>query len=405
MGLISNRVANLLESETLQMAAMSREMKAKGIDVVDLSLGEPDFDTPAYIIEAAKKAMDEGYTHYTPVGGYLDVKESICRKLLRDNHLQYTPEQIVLSTGAKQSLANVILCLIDAGDEVIIPAPYWISYLAQVQLAEGITKVIDTTFESDFKITPQQLEDTITDKTKLFIFSSPCNPSGAVYSKEELAELVKVFERHPQIIILSDEIYEYINFEGKHESIAAFPSVKDRVVIVNGLSKGFAMTGWRLGYIAAPVDIAKACVKIQGQFTSATCSITQRATIAAMDGNQDTIQAMLQEFKARKEYVQNRLSAIPGLRFNNPKGAFYFFPDVSYYFGSILGDYHIENSTDLVMYLLKEAHVALVSGSAFGNPECLRISYATSIEKLKIAFDRIDAALAKLRIPEHASIA
>jgi aspartate aminotransferase len=380
-------------------------MRSRGIDVMDLSLGEPDFDTPEHIREAAKLAIDEGYTHYTPVGGYVDVRESIIKKLKRDNDLDYTFEQIILSTGAKQSIANVVLSVLDEGDEAIIPAPYWISYLAQVQLAGGVSVVIPTEIEQNYKITPEQLQAAITPKSKLFIFSSPCNPSGAIYSHEELAGLVAVFEQHPNIVIISDEIYEYINFVGKHASIASFESIKNRVVVINGLSKGFAMTGWRLGYIAAPIDIARACAKMQGQFTSATCSITQRATIAAMAHYDSTITDMVAEFKARKSMVEKRLKAIPGLRFNDPDGAFYFFPDVSYYFGAIHNDTTINDSTDLVMYLLKEAKVALVSGNAFGNNNCLRISYATNEAKLTEAFNRIETAFAALTLPEHASVA
>ncbi len=403
--MISNRIQNLIESETLLMAATCREMRSRGIDVVDLSLGEPDFDTPIHIRDAAKLAIDEGYTHYTPVGGYVDVRESIIKKLKRDNDLDYTFEQIILSTGAKQSIANVVLSLLDEGDEAIIPAPYWISYLAQVQLAGGVSVVIPTQLESGYKITATQLEAAITPKSKLFIFSTPCNPSGAIYSHEELADLVAVFEKYPNIIIISDEIYEYINYVGKHSSIAAFSQLKDRVVIVNGLSKGFAMTGWRLGYIAAPIDIARACSKIQGQFTSATCSITQRATIAAMSTFDSSITSMVEEFKKRKKYVESRLKNIPGLRYNDPDGAFYFFPDVSYYFNSIYQNKIIKDSTDLVLYILENANVALVSGKAFGNDNCIRISYATNEEKLKEAFNRIDIALQALTLPEHESIA
>jgi len=401
MGVLSNRITKLLESETLQMAAISREMRAKGIDIIDLSIGEPDFDTPENIRIAAKQAIDQGYTHYTPVSGYIDVRESIVRKLKRDNNLDFITEQIILSTGAKQSIANVVLSIIDEGDEAIIPAPYWITYLAQVQLAGGNNVIINTNMECDYKITPQQLEDAITINTKLFVFSSPCNPSGSVYSYEELKSLVQVFEKYPNIIIISDEIYEYINYEGKHVSIAQFPSIKDRVVVVNGLSKGYAMTGWRLGYIAAPVDIARACTKMQGQFTSATCSITQRACIEAMDGDQSSVKSMLNHFYNRKELVKNRLSKIPGIRYNDPAGAFYFFPDISHFFGAIHSSYIINDAGDLVNYLLQEAHVALVSGKAFGNPECIRISYATSEDKLHIAFDRIEKALEALIIPEH----
>jgi aspartate aminotransferase len=330
---ISSLLDRFAEPETLKMAKLGRELRAKGVDVIDLSLGEPDFDTPVHIKEAAKKAVDDNYSHYTPVPGYLDVREAVCTKLKRDNNLDYTPEQIVLSTGAKQSLANLILALVDKDDEVIIPAPFWVTYSELVRIAGGVPVIIPTKMENKFKMTAEELKAAITPKSKVFLFSSPCNPSGSVYSKNELEQLVKVFEQHPSISIISDEIYEYINFVGKHESIAQFPSVKDRVMIVNGLSKGYAMTGYRLGYIAAPVVVAKACEKLQGQFTSGTNEVTQRATIAALVGDQQPTKDMNKEFERRKKRVLELVSEVPGWKLAEPDGAFYVFPDVSVYYG------------------------------------------------------------------------
>jgi aspartate aminotransferase len=384
------------EPETLKMAKLGRELRAKGIDVIDLSLGEPDFDTPQHIKEAAIKAINDNWSHYTPVSGYPDLKEAVCTKLKRDNNLDYKPENIIVSTGAKQTLANAILALVDEGDEIIIPTPYWVTYSELVKIARGPVVEINTTVEQSFKITPAQLEAAITSNTRVFLFSSPCNPSGAVYTKEELAALVKVFEKDPRITILSDEIYEYINFIGNHESIAQFPSIKDRFVVINGLSKGFAMTGWRLGYMAANTDIVKACEKLQGQFTSGSCSITQRAAIAALTGDLAPSRAMTAEFARRREKTMQLVNSIPGFKCFEPQGAFYVFPDVSAYYGKKLGNETIANSGDLSMFILNEAHVSSVMGDAFGEPNCIRFSFANSMENIEKAWERIKNALTKL---------
>jgi aspartate aminotransferase len=394
---LAERIATLEESATLQMAAMVRELKSRGEDIVDLTLGEPDFDTPLHIKEAAKQAIDKGITKYTPVAGFLDLRKSIAQKLHRDNQLTYTPEQIVCSTGAKQSIANVVLSLINPGDEVIIPAPYWVSYSAITHLAEGKVITIASTVEQDYKITPAQLEAVITPKSKLFIFSSPCNPTGAVYTKEELEALAVVFRKYPNIIILADEIYEYINFTGVHASIASLEGMYDRTVIVNGFSKGFAMTGWRLGYIAAPLWIAQACTKMQGQFTSGTCSITQMAGEVAMLGDMTPTTDMCAHYKRRRDLGYAQLKNIPGLKVNLPTGAFYFFTDISSFFGKKNGDISISNAHDMSMYLLSDAKVSTVSGEAFGDGNCIRFSYATSDDKLLLAMDRIAISLAKLK--------
>jgi aspartate aminotransferase len=395
--MLAERIAQLTESETLQMAKLSRELKAQGKDIIDLSLGEPDFDTPAFIKEAAKKAIDDGYTKYTPVAGYLELRQAISAKLLRDNGLHYSPDEIVVSTGAKQSIANVVMVMVNPGDEVIIPAPYWVSYREIVKLAEGKFVVVPTSIENEFKITPQQLEAAITAKTKLFIFSSPCNPTGTVYTHKELKALAEVFAKYPNIYIISDEIYEYINFVGKHESIAQFSELKDRVIVVNGCSKGYAMTGWRIGYIASSAQIAKACDKMQGQITSGTSAVSQRAALAALSGPLDETQKMRNAFLKRRDLVLHKLKQIPGIRPNQPGGAFYVFPDVSFYFGKSFGNYKINTADDLCMYLIHEAGVSLVTGNAFGDANCIRVSYATSEEKLIIALDRISAALSKLQ--------
>ncbi|ANE49768.1 pyridoxal phosphate-dependent aminotransferase [Flavisolibacter tropicus] len=394
---LSTLLTRFNEPETLKMAKLGRELRAQGIDIVDLSLGEPDFDTPQHIKDAAKQAIDENWSHYTPVAGYLDLREAICQKFKRDNNLFYTPENIVVSTGAKQSLANAILSVVDQSDEVIIPTPFWVTYAALVQLAQGEVKLIKTTVESGYKITPEQLEASITPKTKLFIYSSPCNPSGAVYSKKELAALVEVFKKHPQVLVISDEIYEYINYNGRTESIAQFEEMKDRTIVINGLSKGFAMTGWRLGYLAAPKEIAKACDKIQGQFTSGTNAITQRAAIVALTSPLDATMAMVAEFARRKERVMQLLRGIKGLEFTEPDGAFYAFPCVDYYFGKSDGEDVIENSSDLAMYLLNKGHVSTVTGSAFGDDRCLRLSFANSTANIEKGFGRLNEALSKLR--------
>ncbi len=394
---LAKRLERVAEPQTIKMAKLGRELRAKGIDIIDLSLGEPDFFTPKHICDAATKAMEEGYTKYTPVVGYPELRDAICEKLKRDNGLNYTPDQIIVSTGAKQSLANIILSLIDPGDEVIIPTPYWVTYSALVELAEGQTKFISCPIENDFKLTPAQLEEAISDKTKLFIFSSPCNPSGSVYSKEELERLTQVFKKHPNCAIISDEIYEYINYTGKHESIAQFEDIKEQVLIVNGLSKGFAMTGWRLGYVAGPKEVVQACEKLQGQFTSGTNSIAQRAAITALSAGLAPTQEMREAFHQRRDFVINALRDINGVDINTPQGAFYAFPNISAFFGKSNGDITINNDEDLCMYLLHTAHISTVKGSAFGNDSCIRISFATSMEKLEEAMKRMKDALSQLK--------
>jgi aspartate aminotransferase len=396
---LSSLLERFNEPETLKMAKLGRELRAKGIDVIDLSLGEPDFDTPQHIKNAAIKAINDNWSHYTPVPGFMEVREAVCVKLKRDNNLDYKPENIVTSTGAKQSLANVILALVDDNDEVIIPTPYWVTYSELVKIARGKVVGVRTSLESGFKITPAQLEAAITNKTKAFMFSSPCNPSGAVYSKTELEALANVFRKYPNIYILADEIYEYINFVGKHESIAQFADLKDRVIIINGLSKGFAMTGWRLGYIAASTDVAKACEKLQGQFTSATCSITQKAAVAALTGDLKPSMEMTEEFRRRRARVLELVKQIPGIKCSEPEGAFYIFPDVSSYYGTSDGETTINNSADFAMYLLNTAHVSSVMGDAFGEPKCVRFSFANSMPNIEKAWARIKEALAKLRKP------
>ncbi len=394
---LSSILSRFSEPETLKMAKLGRELRAKGVDVIDLSLGEPDFDTPQHIKDAAKKAIDNNFSHYTPVSGYPDLREAVCTKFLRDNKLQYKPENIVVSTGAKQSLANVILALVDDGEEVIIPTPYWVTYSELVKIARGKVVEVHSTPQSGFKITGAQLEAAITPSTKAFLFSSPCNPSGAVYSKKELEELAVVFRKHPEVFIISDEIYEYINFVGKHESIAQFEDLKDRVIIVNGLSKGFAMTGWRLGYIAAHPDIAKACEKLQGQFTSGTCSIAQKSGVVALTTDLTPSFDMVAEFTRRRKKTMELVAGIPGITCVEPEGAFYIFPDVSSYYGKSNGDAIIKNSGDFCMYLLNTAHVSSVMGDAFGEPACVRFSFANSMEKIEQAWARIKEALAKLK--------
>jgi aspartate aminotransferase len=394
---LSTLLTRFSEPETLRMAKLGRELRAKGLDIVDLSLGEPDFNTPEHIKDAAKKAIDENWSHYTPVAGYLDLREAICAKFKRDNNLTYKPENIVVSTGAKQSLANAILSLVEAGDEVIIPTPFWVTYQALVQLAQADAKLLKTSLANGYKLTPEELEAAITPKTKLFIFSSPCNPSGAVYKKEELAGLAEVFKKHPQVYIISDEIYEYINYCNCMESIAQFEELKERTIIINGLSKGFAMTGWRLGYMAAPVEIAKACDKLQGQFTSGTNAVTQRAAIAALSSSLDATHEMVKEFGRRRERTMELLRGIEGFRFAEPDGAFYAFPCVDYYFGKSDGEEVIKNADDLCMYLLNKAHVSTVTGSAFGDAQCIRISFANSMQNIEKGFERIREALKKLK--------
>jgi len=394
---LSSLLQRFNEPETLKMAKLGRELRAQGIDVIDLSLGEPDFDTPQHIKDAAVKAIHDNWSHYTPVPGFLDLREAICTKLKRDNNLDYKPENIVVSTGAKQSLANLILSLVDENDEVIIPTPYWVTYSELVKIARGRVVEIKTSAKEGFKITPAQLEAAITPHTNVFLFSSPCNPSGAVYTRAELEGLVNVFRKYPNITIISDEIYEYINFVGAHESIAQFEDIKDRVVIVNGLSKGFAMTGWRLGYTASSVEIAKACEKIQGQFTSGTNSITQKAAVTALTTDLKPTMEMVEEFTRRKKRVLELVKEVPGIECPEPDGAFYIFPDVSSYYGKSDGNTTIHTSGDFCMYLLNTAHVSSVMGEAFGDPECVRFSFANSLEKIEEAWARIRKALANLK--------
>lgn len=394
---LSSLLQRFNEPETLKMAKLGRELRAKGVDVIDLSLGEPDFDTPGHIKEAAVKAIHDNWSHYTPVPGFLDLREAVCAKLKRDNNLDYKPENIVVSTGAKQSLANAILALVDENDEVIIPTPYWVTYSELVKIARGRVVEIKTSYKDGFKITPKQLEAAITPHTNVFLFSSPCNPSGTVYSREELEGLVNVFRKYPNITIISDEIYEYINFVGEHESIAQWDDIKDRVIIVNGLSKGFAMTGWRLGYIAANTEIAKACEKLQGQFTSGTCSITQKAAVVALTSDLRPTMEMVEEFTRRKKRVLELVKGIPGIHCPEPDGAFYIFPDVSSYYGKSDGKTTVNTSGDFCMYLLNNAHVSSVMGEAFGDPDCVRFSFANSLPKIEEAWKRIKEALAKLK--------
>ncbi|HLF52134.1 pyridoxal phosphate-dependent aminotransferase [Flavobacterium sp.] len=399
MNPLSDRINNLSTSQTLAMAALARELKAQGRDIISLSLGEPDFNTPDFVKEAAKKAIDENYSTYTPVEGYLELKEAICRKFKRDNNLDYKPSQIVVSTGAKQSLYNIAQVIINPGDEVILPAPYWVSYFEIIKMADGIPVEVPTSIDSDFKITPEQLEAAITPKTKMMWFSSPCNPSGSVYNREELTALAKVLEKHPNIYIVSDEIYEHINFSGTFCSIASIPGMLERTITVNGVSKAFAMTGWRIGYIGATEEIAKACTKMQGQVTSGPNSIAQRATIAAVDADPAVLKHMVDAFHSRRDLVVGLLKEIPGIKINVPEGAFYVFPDVSSYFGKTLRGTLIKDANDFSMYLLAEANVATVTGDAFGNPDCIRFSYATSEDLLTEALRRIKEAVTTTEVP------
>ncbi len=394
---LSTLLTKFNEPETLKMAKLGRELRAQGIDIIDLSLGEPDFDTPQHIKDAAIKAINDNWSHYTPVAGFADLREAVCTKLKRDNNLDYKPENIITSTGAKQSLANAIYAVVDNGDEVIIPTPYWVTYSELVKMAGGKVIEIRTSAESGFKMSAQQLEAAITPKTKLFMFSSPCNPSGAVYSKAELEALAEVFRKYPHIFIISDEIYEYINFVGGHESIAQFSDLKERTILINGLSKGFAMTGWRLGYVAGSVEVVKACEKIQGQLTSGTCSITQKAAVVALTGNLKPSFEMTEEFTRRRARVMELIKDIPGFKCSPPEGAFYIFPDVSYYYGKTDGTQTIANAADFSMYLLNTAHVSSVMGDAFGEPNCVRFSFANSMANIEKAWDRIKEALGKLK--------
>ena len=385
MEALSARINSLPVSATLAMAAKARELKNEGIDVIGLSLGEPDFNTPEFIKDAAIQAVNDNYNSYTPVDGYADLKQAIITKFKRDNGLDYAANQIVVSTGAKQSIANVCMVLLNPGDEVLLPAPYWVSYSAIATLAEAKSTIIPTSIDNDFKITPEQLEAAISPKTKLIMFNSPNNPSGTIYTEEEYRALGKVLEKYPDIYIMSDEIYEHINYGTPHFSIAAIPSLYDRTITVNGVAKAFAMTGWRIGYIGAPAWIAKACNKMQGQITSGANCIAQRATITALEAPVSNIQYMVDEFQSRRKLIIELLSEIPGLRINEPEGAFYVFPDVSYYFGKTLNGKTINNASDFALYLLEEAHVATVTGDAFGNGNCIRISYAASVDNIKEA--------------------
>ncbi len=395
--LLSERINSMQESATLKMAKISRELRSQGHDVIDLSIGEPDFDTPQHIKDAAKKAIDEGYTHYTPVPGYPELRKAIAAKLKRDNNIDYTFEQIVVSTGAKQSIANVVLSLVNKGEEVLLPAPYWVSYSAIADLAEGKSIEIPTTIDTNFKVTATELEKHITPKTKLIIFSSPCNPTGAVYSFDEMKSLAEMLVRHPNVFVICDEIYEYINYTGQpNVSLASFPEVKNQVITVNGFSKGFAMTGWRVGYIAAPLWIAQACDKMQGQITSGTCSIAQKAAEIAVSSDLTPTYSMVKEFRKRRDMVFELLTAIPNLKVNLPEGAFYFFFDVSAYFGKSYNGQTVNNPEDMSAYLLNEAKIGLVNGEAFGDSRCIRLSYAASEEKLREVCKRLKEALAKL---------
>jgi len=395
---ISNRIQNLSESQTIAMSQKSAELKAQGKDIINLSVGQPDFHTPDHIKEAAIQAIHDNYTSYTPVPGYKDLREAVAQKLKEENGLDYSWQQIVISAGAKHSLANAMMAVVNPGDEVIVPAPYWVSYVEQVKLAEGKSVIVPTTLDNHFKLQPEQLKQAITPKTKAIILCSPSNPTGSIYTHDELKALADVIgQSNQEIYIISDEIYEYINFEGKHESIAQFEEVKDQVIIVNGVSKGFAMTGWRIGYIAAPLDIAKACSKLQGQVTSGACSIAQRASLTALTGDKSFTQEMKEAFKRRRNLVMEGLDQIQGVRKYTPHGAFYLFPEISWFFGKSDGNRTIQNDSDLCFYLLEEANVALVPGSAFGSPNNIRLSYAASDDELKEALKRIKKYLDKLK--------
>jgi len=396
MAQVSNRLASLSPSATLAMSQKSNELKAQGVDIINLSVGEPDFFTPEHIKEAAHQAIERNFSFYSPVPGYMDLRQAIVGKLKRENNLDYTTDQIVVSNGAKQSVCNTILCVVNPGDEVIVPAPYWVSYVEMVKLAEGTNVIVSAGIEQNFKITPAQLEAAITPKTKALILCSPSNPTGSVYSHEELKGLAEVLARHENVIIIADEIYEHINYIGHHESIAQFAEIKDRTVVVNGVSKAYAMTGWRIGFVAAPLWIAKACSKLQGQYTSGPSSIAQKAAAAAFNGPQECVEKMRQAFLRRRDLVVKLCKEIPGLKITVPEGAFYLFPDISSFFGKSFGDRKINDTNDMAMYLLEVAHVATVGGAAFGAPTCLRFSYATSDENLIEAIGRIKKALADL---------
>ncbi len=399
MSQLSNRLQRLAPSATLAMSQKSSEMKAQGIDVINMSVGEPDFNTPEHIKQAAKLAIEENYSRYSPVPGYPDLRQAIARKLERENHLSYTPAEIMVSNGAKQSVCNTVLALVNPGEEVIIPAPYWVSYPQMVKLAGGEPVIVEATFEQNFKMTPEQLEAAITPKTRMIILCSPSNPTGSVYNKEELRALANVILKHEDLFVLADEIYEHINYVGHHESIAQFPGMKERAIIVNGVSKAYAMTGWRIGYIAAPEWIVKGCNKLQGQYTSGPCSVSQKAAEFAYTQSQECVEEMRKAFERRRDLIVDLARQIPGLEVNVPEGAFYLFPKCSSFYGCKVSgsDRIVNNSTDLAMYLLEEAHVATVGGDAFGDPDCFRMSYATSDDNIREAMRRIGGALAKLK--------
>ena len=396
MGQISDRVMSLAASATFAMSQKSSELSAQGVDVVNMSVGEPDFNTPDYVKEAAHQAIDRNYSKYSPVGGYMWLRKACSDKLKRENSLDYEPSQIVVSTGAKQALCNVIMAIVNPGDEVLLPSPCWVSYPEMVKLAGGVPVVIKAGIDQDFKVTAAQIEAAITPKTRAMMICSPSNPTGSVYSKEELASIAKVLEKHPEVFVVSDEIYEHINFIGGHQSLAQFAELKDRIAVINGVSKAYAMTGWRIGFMAGPEWLVKACTKLQGQYTSGTCSVAQKAAQVAFDGPQDDVEKMRKVFQGRRDLIVSLASEIPGFEVNNPQGAFYLFPKCDYYFGKKYGDKVISSAEDLAMFLLEVAHVATVGGTAFGAPECIRFSYATSEDKIREAFRRIAAALAKL---------
>ena len=397
MAQLSDRLNRLAPSATLAMSQKSSEMKAQGIDVINMSVGEPDFNTPENIKEAAKKAIDDNFSRYSPVSGYPDLRKAIVAKLKNENGLDYTVNEVIVGTGGKQGICNVILALVNPGDEVIIPAPYWVSYPQMAKLAGGVPVIVNAGFDQDFKMTPEQLEAAITPKTKMLILCSPSNPTGSVYSKEELAALADVLRKHPDVFVLADEIYEHINYIGKHHSIAQEPGLKDQVIIANGVSKAYAMTGWRIGFLAGPEWIIKGCNKLQGQYTSGTCSVSQKAAEAAYTLDQSAVEEMRQAFERRRDLIVKLAKEVPGLEVNIPQGAFYLFPKCNSYFGKSNGNKTINNSTDFAMYLLEEAHVATVGGDAFGDPDCFRMSYATSDENIKEAIRRIKEALSKLK--------